>query len=299
AGGGDVAPPRYEPGRSPPGGWTDKAYRWFSSKPLHQAFLVFTNDARFRTVETDEWAAPPRVPLPDGVEVQATVRDEEIEITTSRPGHPLLVKVSYHPRWRAVGADGPWLGSPSLMLGAPGEPRCRLVYAGRDASDRLGLALTGLTLALAIGLAARRRAPAPAAPVPVIVPDKSPLKWGGVIPGAIILLLVAARFAPHSKPNPGLRERLYEKASKAYGEDRFEDAAEYARHAVDLENSSSLRAELLCLRGESLLRAGHPREAAYAFQEVVDTAAGSPYLAQALFSGALAKEAMGDASGAR
>jgi hypothetical protein len=54
----------------------------------------------------------------------------------------------------------------------------------------------------------------------------------------------------------------------------------------------------LCLRGESLLRAGHPREAAHAFQEVVETAAGSPYLAQALFSGAKAKEAMGDALGA-
>jgi hypothetical protein len=298
-GGGYVVPLRYEPVRSPIRGWADKAYRWFSSKPLHEAFLVFTDDARFRTVETDEWAAPPRVPLPDGVQVRSVVKDEEVEIETSRPGHPLLVKISYHPRWRAVGADGPWLVSPSLMLVVPREAKCRLVYAGRDASDRLGLVLTSLTLALAIGGAARRRAAAPAAPVPVIVPDKSPVKWGGVIPVLIVVVLVAARFVPQAKPDPKLRERLYEKASKAFGEDRFEDAAEYARHAVDLETSSSLRAELLCLRGESLLRAGHPREAAYAFQEVVDTAAGSPYLAQALFSGALAKEAMGDASGAR
>jgi 6-pyruvoyl-tetrahydropterin synthase related domain len=298
-GGGYVVPLRYEPVRSPLRGWADKAYRWFSSKPLHEAFLVFTNDPRFRTVETDEWAAPPRVPLPDGVHVRSIVKDEEVEIETSRPGHPLLVKVSYHPRWRAVGADGPWLVSPSLMLVIPREAKCRLVYAGRDASDRLGLALTGLTLALGIGWAARRK-PAPSTvPVPVIVPDKSPVKWGGVIPALIVVVLGIARFVPQAKPDPKLREQLYERASKAFGEDRFEDAAEYARHALDLETSSSLRAELLCLRGESLLRAAHPREAAYAFQEVVDTAAGSPYLAQALFSGAAAKEAMGDALGAR
>jgi hypothetical protein len=292
-------PLRYEPVRSSRRAWADKAYRWFSSKPLHDAFLVFTDDPRFRTVETDEWAAPPRVPLPDGVSVRSIVKDEEIEIETNRPGHPLLVKVSYHPRWRAVGADGPWLVSPSLMLVVPRETKCRLVYAGRDASDWLGITLTGLTLALGIGWAVRRKAAAPAAPVPVIVPDKSPVKWGWTIPVTILVGLVALRFVPPAKPDPKLRELLYEKASKAYGEDRFEDAAEYARHAADLETSSSLRAELLCLRGESLLRAGHPREAAFAFQDVVDTAAGSPYLAQALFSGALAKEAMGDALGAR
>src|SRR5262249_33250449 len=56
-GGGYVVPLRYEPVRASPRGWADKAYRWFSSKPLHEAFLVFTDDARFRTVETDEWAA--------------------------------------------------------------------------------------------------------------------------------------------------------------------------------------------------------------------------------------------------
>ncbi len=298
-GGGYVVPLRYEPVRSSPRKWADKAYRWFKSKPLHEAFLVFTNDEHFRTVETDEWGPPPLVPLPGGVEVRSLVKDEEIEITTNRPGHPLLVKVSYHPRWRAVGADGPWLVSPSLMLVIPREPKSRLVYAGRDGSDILGLGITGFTLLLGVAFLVRRRVPSvPAAPVPVIVPDKSPVKWGGVIPGLIVVLLVVARFLPTAKADPTLRQTLYERASKALGEDRYEDAAEYARHALDLEASSSLRAELLCLRGEALLRAGHPREAAYAFQEVVETAPTSPYLAQALFSGAEAKEALGDTLGA-
>jgi hypothetical protein len=298
-GGGYVAPLRYEPVRSPPRGWADKAYRWFASKPLHEAFLVFTDDARFRTVEKDEWGPPPRVPLPDGVVVSSRVNDESIEITTSRLGHPLLVKVSYHPRWRAEGADGPWLVSPSLMLVVPRETQSRLVYVGRDGSDHLGLALTGLTLVLGIAAFVRSRRPAPpAAPVPVVVPEKSPVKWGGVIPGLIVVLLVSARFLPAAKVDPSLRQQLYDRAAKALGEDRFEEAAEYARHALDLETSSSLRAELLCLRGEALLQSGHPREAAYAFQEVVETAPSSPFLAQALFGVASAKDALGDTLGA-
>ena len=144
------------------------------------------------------------------------MKDEEIEITTNRPGHPLLVKVAYHPRWRAVGADGPWLSSPSLMLVVPREVKSRLVYAGRDGSDHLGLALSGVTLVLWIAYLVRRKAPsALREPVPVIVPDKSPLKWGGVIPGLILVLLVAARFLPTAKPDPALREKLYERATKA------------------------------------------------------------------------------------
>ena len=56
--------------------------------------------------------------------------------------------------------------------------------------------------------------------------------------------------------------------------------------------------ELLCVRGEALLRSGHPREAVEAFTEVVRQAPDDPHRPQALFSGALAKEAAGDDAGA-
>ena len=94
-------------------------------------------------------------------------------------------------------------------------------------------------------------------------------------------------------------ERLYEQASRAYGEGRWAAAAEYARHAVALfPVTEPRRAELLCVRGEALLRSGHPREARDAFTEVVERAPGDPHRAQALFSGAAAKETIGDADGA-
>ena len=74
-------------------------------------------------------------------------------------------------------------------------------------------------------------------------------------------------------------------AARAYAEERWEDAAEYARHAIDLVGTEDVRrTELLCLRGESLLRAGHARIAALAFAPVVEAGSG-PYRPQALYSG--------------
>ena len=112
-------------------GWRDQSFRWFSRKPPNRAVLVFTDDPRFDVVATDPWAPPPERPLPAGVEVTEAFEAESIRITTSRPGHPLLVKVSYHPRWRAEGADGPYLASPGFMLIVPRQRDVRLVYAAR------------------------------------------------------------------------------------------------------------------------------------------------------------------------
>ena len=71
-------------------------------------------------------------------------------------GMLLLVRVSFHPRWRVEGADGPYLVSPALMMVVPRQREVRLVY-GRTASDFAGLALTVATLLV---LAVQRRAPA-------------------------------------------------------------------------------------------------------------------------------------------
>jgi hypothetical protein len=309
-----VEPLRYQPVRSSPAGWRDKAMRWFTRRPLSGAHLVFTEDPRIQTTETDEWLPAPLVPLPEGVVVTEAVGPEAITLTTSRPGHPLLVRVSYHPRWRAEGADGPFLTSPALMTIIPRERAVRLVYA-RNWADHLGTALTLGVLAFAAALAVKRRlrrpASASAAPVPVPAPaalswlDKvgalpePPRRWGAAVPALLIAGLVAARFVSgEDDPSPEATA-LWEKASKAFSEERYADAAEYARHGVARSAATPpLREELLCLRGESLLRAGQPKHAVAVFETLLRESPESPYVPQALFSGALAREAAGDREGA-
>ena len=188
---GYVEPLAYAPVRSPREGWRDQSFRWFSRKPPNRAVLVFTDDPRFDVVATDPWAPPPERPLPAGVEVTETFEAESIRITTSRPGHPLLVKVSYHPRWRAEGADGPYLASPGFMLIVPRQRDVRLVYAARTGSDWLGLGLAAAALAAAPGPtparlgagSARRRG----------APGRGALR---ALPIVIVVALAALRLEP-------------------------------------------------------------------------------------------------------
>jgi 6-pyruvoyl-tetrahydropterin synthase related domain len=297
---GYVEPLAFAPVRAPLAGWRDAAYRWFSRKPANRAVLVFTDDPRFDLVLADPWAPPPERALPGGVEVEATVAPEEIRITTSRPGHPLLVKVSYHPRWRAEGALGPYLASPGLMLVVPERRHVRLTYTARDASDWLGLALAAGGLALAgFAAASRRRRPSAAAGRPH-APAGFPAfeRWPSALPVLLLVGLVSLRLLP-PRSDASLVESLYEKASRAYAEESWEAAAEYARNAATLAPADDpRRQELLCVRGEALLRAAHPREAALAFASVVEAGSG-PHLPQALFSGARARAASGDETGAK
>src|SRR5262249_8039862 len=129
----------------------------------------------------------PKVPLEEGAEASAEVKSEEIDIRTNRPGHPLLVKVSYHPRWRAENADGPYLLSPSLMMVIPRGPTARLVYAARDRSDYTGLVLTVVAAVAGLSRLARRAAPRTLV-IPVCPTEPPPRRWGAAVPVAILAL---------------------------------------------------------------------------------------------------------------
>ena len=301
-----VEPVRFAPVRSAPAGWRDKALRWFTRQPLSEVPLVFTDDARVGgAAEPDPWLAPPAVALPPGVEVAETIEPERIAITTNRPGHPLLVKVAWHPRWRAEGALGPYLVAPALMLIVPQQEKVSLVYA-RTRGDRAGL---GLSLGALVGAGLwYRRKPRTNEPRPVPVRvdvscddsglPRPPRRWGGVLPASLLALLVAARLFHGERDRSAEAQDLYERASRAFADERFLDAAEYARHGA-ARGVAPLRDELLCLRGESLLRAGQAAFAALSFETLIRESPDSPYTAQALFSGAAAREAAGDQEGAR
>lgn len=308
--GGYVTPMTHEPVRAPRRGWRDAAYRWFTRKPLAPAHLVFTDDPRFALAEEDPWLAPPLKPLAGGVHVSAQVEGERIRIRTDRPGHPLLVKVSYHPRWRAIGADGPYLVSPALMMVVPREREVELVY-GRTAADYVGIALTLMGLGVVAFEAVRRRRPTAVAEAPPAAAPRAPgpafrdscdlppptRRWGFVVPTALIVLLFGARlvsYLPKARP----ADDLVRRASGAYAEGRFEASAEYARHALDLSPSEVQKGELLSLRGESLLRLEQPQRARESFETLVAELPESPYRAQALAGALKAARAAGDESGA-
>jgi TolA-binding protein len=258
--------------------------------------------------EKDPWLATEEVALPAEVQLSETVEPEAITVRTSRPGHPLLVKVGYHPRWRAEGALGPYLASPALMLIVPQQETVRLTYA-RTGADRLGLAGSlGALLGAGAWLAARRRSrprPSATAALPLGCDfdeaslPKPPWRWGMAVPIGILGALFAARLFHQERDRAAEARELYERASQAYARGQFEDAAELARHGAARGQGTAMREELLCLRGESLLRAGEAALAVKAFETLLQEAPDGPYTPQALFSGAEARLRVGDVAGAQ
>jgi hypothetical protein len=201
---GYVEPLAVAPLRAPVDGWRDASYRWLRHEPLPRAHLVFGDEAPFAAAPRDPAGRPPETPLPgaDEVRVESRLEEEALHLRTNRPGHPLLVKVSYHPRWRAEGADGPYLASPAMMLIVPRRESVTLRYAARTWADWAGLSLSLTGLGLAAALAWRSRWAAAPAPRPFrpkrVGADGLPLptrRWGAVVPVAIALLLLAKRFS--------------------------------------------------------------------------------------------------------
>jgi len=73
-------------------------------------------------------------------------------------GRPVLVRVSYYPRWQASGATGPYRVSPNLMVVVPTSHHVVLSY-GASAIDLVGalVTLAGLLALGAIAVVDRRR----------------------------------------------------------------------------------------------------------------------------------------------
>ncbi len=61
------------------------------------------------------------------------VGTQSVSFTVSRVGVPVLVKISYYPRWHVTGATGPYRVSPNLMVVVPSEHHVQLTYASTPA----------------------------------------------------------------------------------------------------------------------------------------------------------------------
>lgn len=127
-------------------------YSWFL-KGDRDVFLVFDKTAG--PVEKERFVLSGKdgqvvghIPLPPIVTpVKSRVREGEILISDAQPGRPLLVKVSYHPGWKAEGGEKIYPVSPGFMLVYPENKTVRLHY-GPTSWDRWGAAFSIFGIAL-------------------------------------------------------------------------------------------------------------------------------------------------------
>lgn len=70
---------------------------------------------------------------------------QSISFHVSRTGVPMLVKISYYPRWQATGANGPYRVSPNLMVVVPTSKNVSMVY-GATPIVTLGNVVSDITV---------------------------------------------------------------------------------------------------------------------------------------------------------
>jgi hypothetical protein len=164
-----VEPARHRPVEDAAPEWRSEAYDWLrASTDLDVPLVLAAGEASGAAAPRQEARPrvdryrPGRLPreayasLPD---VGYEVLPREVRIRTSRPGHPLLVRVAYHPGWRASDGSPVELAAPGMMLVTPRSTSVVLRW-GTGGAGAAGKALTAGILLLVGFWGVRRRAPA-------------------------------------------------------------------------------------------------------------------------------------------
>jgi hypothetical protein len=97
--------------------------------------------------------------LPEVNVSKVVVGLQSISFHVSRVGVPVLVKISYFPRWQATGAAGPYRVSPNLMVVVPTAKDVSMVY-GNSPANEVGDDVTGAVILVGLvvfGFALKRR----------------------------------------------------------------------------------------------------------------------------------------------
>jgi hypothetical protein len=140
--------------------WLNANVTWWLNPHLWSTFVAESGPSNWpRTSSVDSMTD---VALPALKVSDVVVHSQAISFHVSRVGVPVVVKISYYPRWHAVGATGPYRVSPNLMAVVPTSKDVSLVYGSTAANvwgDRVSqlTALAGLVTIAAFVRRRRRR----------------------------------------------------------------------------------------------------------------------------------------------
>ena len=163
-----VEPLRFKPLRIPARDWKKVQFEWLRKSSLRVPLVVASQDSpgsfwKDLQVYGGKPESIPEVPYGHDFEVEASgtpgseiqaradMGEDRITIDTSKPGHPLWIKVSYHPDWRITeGAGELYPASPAFMLLVPRTPRIVLTFDTYSGVYLLGKVISLITILLLI-----------------------------------------------------------------------------------------------------------------------------------------------------
>lgn len=121
-------------------GWLEMAVDWYQEHTRWDVPLAIDGPDTWPRIEEAGDPAP-RAAVPPVRVTHVDLDDDSIRFKVSRPGVPVLVRMSYFPNWRASGADGPYRVTPNFMVVVPTRTDVELHY-GWTGVDYAGWLLT-------------------------------------------------------------------------------------------------------------------------------------------------------------
>jgi hypothetical protein len=138
------------------GAWQHASVNWWLAPKRWGVYLAQSGPASWpRTTKATTVTTSP-LPAVAVTAMRQTV--SQVSFRVNRTGVPVVVRVSYYPRWHASGAKGPWRVSPNLMVVVPTSRTVVLTYQG-SSTTTVGATITVLAVigAVAAAIVARRR----------------------------------------------------------------------------------------------------------------------------------------------
>ncbi len=112
--------------------WLDANTKWWTNPKVFAQPLAASGPSSW---PQSSGATPISRPVPHpAVVTNIHSSAQSLSFTVSHVGAPVLVKVSYYPRWRARGALGPYRVSPNLMVVVPTAHNVTLYYGTTPAT---------------------------------------------------------------------------------------------------------------------------------------------------------------------
>ncbi|MGH7544444.1 MAG: 6-pyruvoyl-tetrahydropterin synthase-related protein, partial [Gemmatimonadota bacterium] len=259
--------------------WRQEAYDWFRAGTDLDVPLVLDEkpDPAWASVERYRPGRLPRVPYADRPRVSAALLDGEIRIETDTPGHPLFVKVGYHPGWRASDGSPIHLAAPGMLLVTPRSESLTLAWTSGGAG-RVGLLLTLLTLvALVAGRTVGRRAGWESRKRRL--PEAGRAGWIGI---AVVLALAAAAAAGMLRRHPPVDfPTLLAEGQRQLSDRRFPEAEAMFEQMLATGTHHGLRDDAAFYRALVPLEAGDDAAALERLEAFVEEYPVSTYHAEA------------------
>jgi hypothetical protein len=263
--------------------WRTEAYDWFRAGTDLDVPLVLGQSSARREPSVARYRPGrlPRTSYARQPRLRYALRNGELRIETDSPGHPLLVKVGFHPGWRASDGSPVELVAPGMMLLTPKSGSLTLSWSAGWAG-RLGLLATTVTiLLLVLGAvrASRMRRGRPTDPQ-WRLPEAGRAGWIGIA-GLVAAAVGLSLLMLHRHPPRDFAALLAE------GQQRLA-AGEYARaeesfdRMLAVATEHGLRDDAAFHLGLVALEAGDPDSAVRRWRSFLEEFPVSTYRAESL-----------------